>query len=174
MTSVTLRLRRISADSAFPVLMALSAVHCLNDALQSVISAMYPMLKDDLSLNFAQIGLITLVYQIASSVFQPLIGYAFDRRPFVRSLPAGMCSTAAGIVLFAFAQSMGAVLVAVAMVGIGSATLHPEASRITSLASHGRRGMAQSIFQVGGNFGTAVGPLLVAVLMSHFYILLVV
>lgn len=168
MTSVTLRLRRISADSAFPVLMALSAVHCLNDALQSVISAMYPMLKDDLSLNFAQIGLITLVYQIASSVFQPLIGYAFDRRPFVRSLPAGMCSTAAGIVLFAFAQSMGAVLVAVAMVGIGSATLHPEASRITSLASHGRRGMAQSIFQVGGNFGTAVGPLLVAVLVAPY------
>ena len=162
------RLRRLAAEPSFPVLMALSAVHCLNDTLQSVVTAVYPMLKEDLSLSFAQIGLITLVYQIASSVFQPVIGYAFDRRPFVRSLPAGMCCTAAGIVLFALAQSLPMVLVAVAMVGVGSATLHPEASRITSLASHGRRGMAQSIFQVGGNFGSSVGPLLVAVLVAPY------
>lgn len=166
MANLTIRLKRIAAEQTFPVLLALSAVHCLNDALQSVITAMYPMLKDDLHLNFAQIGLITLVYQIASSVFQPVIGYVFDRRPFVRSLPAGLCSTACGIVLFAFAGSLTAVLVSVAMVGIGSATLHPEASRITSLASHGRRGLAQSIFQVGGNFGTSIGPLLVAALVA--------
>ena len=168
MASIVTKIRRVAAEPTFPVLLALSGVHCLNDALQSVITAVYPMLKDDLSLNFAQIGLITLVYQIASSVFQPVIGYVFDRRPFVRSLPAGMCCTATGIVLFAFAGSLGAVLVAVAMVGMGSATLHPEASRITSLASHGRRGMAQSIFQVGGNLGTSVGPLLVAMLVAPY------
>ncbi|MDE6136376.1 MAG: MFS transporter [Muribaculaceae bacterium] len=168
MASIVTKIRKVAAEPTFPVLLALSGVHCLNDALQSVITAVYPMLKDDLSLNFAQIGLITLVYQIASSVFQPVIGYVFDRRPFVRSLPAGMCCTATGIVLFAFAGSLVSVLVAVALVGIGSATLHPEASRITSLASHGRRGMAQSIFQVGGNLGTSVGPLLVAVAVAPY------
>ncbi len=168
MPNIVAGLKRVVAEPTFPILIALCGVHCLNDLLQAVITAMYPMLKDDLSLNFAQIGLITLVYQIASSVFQPLIGYAFDRRPFVRSLPAGMCCTAAGIVLFAFSSNITMVLCAVAMVGVGSATLHPEASRITSLASHGRRGMAQSIFQVGGNFGTSVGPLLVAVLVAPY------
>ncbi|MDE7125972.1 MAG: MFS transporter, partial [Muribaculaceae bacterium] len=162
------KLGNLVREPAFPVLMALCGIHCLNDLLQAVITAVYPMLKDDLSLSFAQIGIITLVYQIASSIFQPVIGYAFDRRPFVRSLPAGMCSTAAGIVLFAFSTTMPMVLLSVALVGIGSATLHPEASRITSLASHGRRGMAQSIFQVGGNFGTSVGPLLVAIVVAPY------
>lgn len=146
--------------------MALCAAHCLNDTLQAVIAATYPMLKTDLSLSFAQIGLVTLVFQIASSVFQPVIGLAFDRRPFIRSLQAGMCSTAVGIVMFAFADSMATVLLSVFMVGIGSSVLHPEASRITSLASHGRRGLAQSIFQVGGNFGTSIGPLLVAIIVA--------
>lgn len=146
--------------------MALCAAHCLNDTLQAVIAATYPMLKTDLSLSFAQIGLVTLVFQIASSVFQPVIGLAFDRRPFIRSLQAGMCSTAVGIVMFAFADSMATVLLSVFMVGIGSSVLHPEASRVTSLASHGRRGLAQSIFQVGGNFGTSIGPLMVAIIVA--------
>ena len=100
------RLRRLAAEPSFPVLMALSAVHCLNDTLQSVVTAVYPMLKEDLSLSFAQIGLITLVYQIASSVFQPVIGYAFDRRPFVRSLPAGMCCTPARLAQFELEQAL--------------------------------------------------------------------
>lgn len=146
--------------------MALCAVHCFNDLLQSVVTAVYPMLKEDLSLSFGEIGLITLVYQIAASVFQPVVGLAFDRRPYVGSLPMGMVSTTLGIILFAYAMSLPAVLAAVFLVGVGSSTLHPEASRITSLASHGRRGLAQSIFQVGGNFGTSIGPLLVAVIVA--------
>ncbi|MGN0220104.1 MAG: MFS transporter [Muribaculaceae bacterium] len=150
----------------FHVLLALSAAHCLNDLLQSVITAVYPMLKADLGLNFAQIGLVTLVYQLAASIFQPVVGYAFDRRPFVWSLPAGMCSTSIGIVLFAFSSTLPGILLAVFMVGVGSATLHPEASRITSLAGHERRGFAQSVFQVGGNFGGSVGPLLVALIVA--------
>ena len=150
----------------FHVLLALSAAHCLNDLLQSVITAVYPMLKADLGLNFAQIGLVTLVYQLAASIFQPVVGYAFDRRPFVRSLPAGMCSTSIGIVLFAFSSTLPGILLAVFMVGVGSATLHPEASRITSLAGHERRGFAQSVIQVGGNFGGSVGPLLVALIVA--------
>lgn len=151
---------------AFPVLLALSAAHCLNDLLQSVINAMYPMIKADLNLTFGQIGLITLVYQLAASIFQPVVGLAFDRRPFVYSLPLGMCCTTAGIVLFSYCTSMAGILLAVFMVGIGSATLHPEASRITSIAGRERRGFAQSVFQVGGNFGGSVGPLLVALIVA--------
>lgn len=143
------RLRRLASDTAFGVLMALCAAHCLNDLLQSVITAMYPMLKESLHLNFAQIGTVTLVYQLAASVFQPVIGFAFDRRPFIYSLPAGMASTTAGIILFALTGSFAGILVAVFLIGVGSATLHPEASRITSLAGHNRRGFAQSVFQVG-------------------------
>lgn len=150
----------------FHVLLALSAAHCLNDLLQSVITAVYPMLKADLGINFAEIGLITLVYQLAASIFQPVVGYAFDRRPFAFSLPMGMCSTAVGILLFAFCTTLSGILVAVFMVGLGSATLHPEASRITSLAGRQRRGFAQSVFQVGGNFGGSVGPLLVALIVA--------
>lgn len=168
MSNLSLKLKNIASDSNFPILMALCCVHCFNDLLQAVISAVYPMLKDDLSLNFAQIGLITLVYQIAASVFQPAVGLAFDKRPFVGSLPMGMCSTTLGIILFAWSSSLAMVLVSVFLVGVGSSTLHPEASRITSLASHGRRGLAQSIFQVGGNLGTSTGPLLVALLVAPY------
>lgn len=166
MENIISKVKVISRESTFPVLMSLCAVHCFNDLLQSVVSAVYPMLKDDLSLSFAQIGLITLVYQIAASVFQPVVGYIFDRRPYVGSLPMGMVFTTIGIVLFAYSANITMVLVAVFMVGVGSSTLHPEASRITSLASHGRRGLAQSIFQVGGNLGTSMGPLLVALVVA--------
>lgn len=160
------KIRHLAELPAFHVLLALCAAHCLNDLLQSVITAVYPMLKTDLGLNFAQIGLITLVYQLAASIFQPVVGYVFDRRPFVWSLPAGMCSTAVGITIFAFASSLSAILLAVFMIGLGSATLHPEASRITSLAGRARRGFAQSVFQVGGNFGGSIGPLLVAFIVA--------
>ena len=164
--NVATKLKRMASMPAFPVLLALSASHCLNDLLQSVITAVYPMLKSDLGINFAQIGLITLIYQLAASIFQPVVGYAFDKRPFVYSLPAGMCCTTVGIILLAWSSSLAGVLVAVFMVGIGSATLHPEASRITSLAGHERRGFAQSVFQVGGNFGGSIGPLLVALIVA--------
>lgn len=160
------KVRNLIAMPAFGVLLALSAAHCLNDLLQSVITAVYPMLKTDLGISFGQIGLITLVYQLAASIFQPVVGYAFDRKPFVFSLPAGMVSTSIGIVLFAYSTSMAGILVAVFMVGVGSATLHPEASRITSLAGRQRRGFAQSVFQVGGNFGGSIGPLLVALIVA--------
>lgn len=160
------KLRRLTEMPTFHVLLALSAAHCLNDLLQSVITAVYPLLKVDLGINFAEIGLITLVYQLAASIFQPVVGYAFDRRPFVWSLPAGMCSTSVGILLLAFSTTLTGVLIAVFMVGLGSATLHPEASRITSLAGRQRRGFAQSVFQVGGNFGGSIGPLLVALIVA--------
>lgn len=165
-TTISQRLLRMLKMPTLPVLLALSAAHCLNDLLQSVITAMYPMLKDDLSLNFAQIGLITLVYQMAASIFQPVVGYMFDRHPFVFSLPLGMVSTTIGIVLFACSPTLSGIFIAVFMVGIGSATLHPEASRITSLAGHERRGFAQSVFQVGGNLGGSIGPLLVALIVA--------
>lgn len=163
---LTKKIRRLTSMPTFHVLLALSAAHCLNDLLQSVITAVYPMLKSDLDINFTQIGLITLVYQLAASIFQPVVGYVFDKRPFVWSLPAGMISTSIGIVLLAFSSSLTGVLIAVFMIGLGSATLHPEASRITSLAGHERRGFAQSVFQVGGNFGGSIGPLLVALIVA--------
>ena len=151
---------------AFPILLALSASHSLNDLLQSVITAVYPMLKVELNLDFTQIGLITLVYQISSSIFQPVVGFAFDKRPFVYSLPLGMVSTTIGIAMFSYCNTMMGILAAVFLVGVGSATLHPEASRITSLAGRERRGFAQSILQVGGNFGGSIGPLLVALIVA--------
>lgn len=151
---------------ALIVLVALSSAHCLNDLLQSVVTAIYPMLKDDLGLDFAQIGVVTLVYQLSASIFQPVVGYALDRRPWAWSLPAGMLSTTAGIVLVAYCETMAMLLAAVFLIGVGSSILHPEASRITSLAGRAHRGVAQSVFQVGGNLGGSLGPLLVALLVA--------
>ena len=153
---------------AFPILIALSASHCLNDLLQSVITAVYPLFKQDLSLSFAQIGLITLVYQMSASVFQPIMGLIFDKRPIAWSLPLGMCFTLAGILNLSFATNLYWLLASVFVVGIGSSVLHPEASRITFLASGGKRGLAQSLFQVGGNLGGSLGPLLVALLVAPY------
>ncbi|WP_106831776.1 MFS transporter [Parabacteroides pacaensis] len=153
---------------AYPILIALSISHCLNDLLQSVITAVYPLFKEDLALNFAQIGLITLVYQMSASVFQPLTGLFFDKRPFAWSLPIGMSFTLVGLLNLSFASNLHWVLFSVFLIGIGSSVLHPEASRITSLASGGRRGLAQSLFQVGGNLGGSLGPLLVALLVAPY------
>ena len=157
---------RILSITNIHVLLALCAAHCLNDMLQSVVTAVYPMLKTELNLDFAQIGLITLVYQIAASIFQPVVGYVFDKKPFTMSLPMGMCCTGTGIALFSYCNTMAGILLAVFMIGLGSATLHPEASRITSLAGRAHRGFAQSVFQVGGNFGGSIGPLLVALIVA--------
>ena len=164
--SVRHRFKSLTSMAAFPVLLALSASHMLNDLLQSVITAVYPMLKADLNLDFAQIGIITLVYQISASIFQPVVGYVFDKRPFVYSLPMGMASTSVGIALFSYSNTLQGILLAVFLIGLGSATLHPEASRNTSRAGRARRGIAQSVFQVGGNFGGSVGPLLVALIVA--------
>ena len=152
----------------FRILVALSICHCLNDTLQSVISAVYPLFKEDLGLSFAQIGLITLVYQSAASVCQPLTGLFFDKWPSAWSLPTGMSFTLVGLLSLAFANTLPLVLCSVALVGIGSSVFHPEASRLTSLASGGKRGLAQSLFQVGGNVGGSLGPLLAAVFVAPY------
>ena len=153
----------------FRILVALSICHCLNDTLQSVISAVYPLFKEDLGLSFAQIGLITLVYQSAASVCQPLTGLFFDKWPSAWSLPTGMSFTLVGLLSLAFANTLPLVLCSVALVGIGSSVFHPEASRLTSLASGGKRGLAQSLFQVGGNLGGSLGPLLAAVFVAPYW-----
>ena len=152
----------------FRILVALSICHCLNDTLQSVISAVYPLFKEDLGLSFAQIGLITLVYQSAASVCQPLTGLFFDKWPSAWSLPTGMSFTLVGLLSLAFAHTLPLVLCSVALGGIGSSVFHPEASRLTSLASGGKRGLAQSLFQVGGNLGGSLGPLLAAVFVAPY------
>jgi len=155
-------------DTTFGILVSLSIIHCMNDALQSIISASYPLIKDDLLLSFGQIGLITLVYQSSASVFQPFVGLYFDKRPSPWSLPIGMSFTLVGLLSLAYVTTFYWVLCSVFLVGIGSSTLHPEASRLTSLASGGKRGLAQSLFQVGGNLGGALGPLMIAFLVAPY------
>lgn len=147
------------------VLVALSVSHLLNDTLQALIPALYPLLKDSLQLTFAQIGMITFVFQVTASVLQPLVGNYTDRRPRPYSLVGGMGLTLVGLVLLSRAGNFSAVLVASALFGIGSSIFHPEASRLARMASGGRHGFAQSLFQVGGNLGSSLGPLLVAVIV---------
>jgi len=146
--------------TAFVILSLLGASHMFNDMLQSIIPAVYPLLKNSLFLNFTQIGLITLVFQLSSSLFQPIVGLVTDKRPQPYSLPIGMAITMTGILSLAFASSFTHVLFAVFFTGLGSSIFHPEASRLAYMASGGKHGLAQSIFQVGGNFGSSIGPLL--------------
>lgn len=151
----------------FGILVALAAAHGLNDAMQSIISAIYPLLKSNLNLTYGEIGLIALTYQISSSIMQPLFGYVFDKKPAGWFLPVGLCCTMCGLILIAFSGGLYSVMGAVFVSGIGSSIMHPEASRITSLASGGKRGLAQSIFQVGGSTGFALGPLLAALFVRE-------
>ncbi|MDM0031898.1 MFS transporter [Variovorax sp. J22P271] len=153
---------------AFGILGAISASHLINDMMQSLILAMYPVLKGDFQLSFGQIGLITLTYQLTASLFQPLVGLYTDRRPMPYSLPVGMGFTLAGLVLLAFAPSFAVLLLAAALVGTGSSIFHPESSRVARMASGGRHGLAQSLFQVGGNTGSALGPLVAAAVIVPF------
>lgn len=145
-----------------PVLWALTACHLINDLLQSLLPALYPMLKGTFALDFWQVGMITLTNQVTSSLLQPFVGWYTDHRPHPYSLPIGMGFTLIGLVLLATASGYPSLLVAAAMVGIGSSFFHPESSRIARLASGGRHGFAQSLFQTGGNFGTSLGPLMAA------------
>jgi FSR family fosmidomycin resistance protein-like MFS transporter len=151
-----------SKNTAFVVLLALSVSHLLNDTLQSLIAAVYPILKESYSLSFTQIGLITLAFQCTASLLQPLVGLYTDRRPLPFSLVIGMGVTLVGLVLLSVADNFMAILISASLVGVGSAIFHPEASRMARLASGGRHGFAQSLFQVGGNGGSAIGPLLAA------------
>lgn len=154
--------------TSIKILLALSLAHLLNDMLQSVVSASYPVIKDNLSLTFGQIGIIAFVYQICASVFQPAFGVLFDKKPNPWYLSIGTSSTLVGLVILAFAHSVYMVMVAVAFVGLGSSVIHPEASRLTHYASGGKHGLAQSIFQVGGNFGGSIGPLLAALIIAPY------
>ena len=148
--------------TVFSILAAISMSHLLNDMIQSLIPAIYPILKDSYHLDFTKIGLITLTYQLTASLLQPLIGHYTDKKPMPYSLPFGMGFTLIGLALMSVAASFPSILGAAAMVGIGSAIFHPESSRVARLASGGQHGMAQSVFQVGGNMGSSLGPLLAA------------
>lgn len=149
-------------DSAFAVIFSLSFCHMLNDMMQSMVPAIYPILKESYALDYAQIGLITLAFQCTASMLQPIVGFTTDRRPMPYSLAVGMGFTLCGLVMMSYASSYPSILAAAALIGVGSAVFHPEASRVARLASGGRHGLAQSLFQVGGNAGSAIGPLLAA------------
>ncbi len=154
--------------TVFSILLAISFSHLLNDTMQSLIPSTYPLLKRSLHLDFSQLGLITFCFQLTASLLQPFVGLYTDKKPQPYSLAAGMCFTLVGLVLLSRAASFPIVLIAVALVGVGSSIFHPEASRLAYLASGGRRGMAQSIFQLGGNAGSSLGPLLAAQIVAPY------
>ncbi len=164
MSQNTIAAGRIGAveSTTFAILLSLSFCHMLNDTMQSLVPAIYPVLKTSYGLDFGQIGLITLAFQLTSSLLQPLVGFAADRRPMPYSLPVGMGFTLFGLFLLSRATGFGTIMIAAALVGVGSSVFHPESSRVARRASGGRHGLAQSLFQVGGNTGSALGPLLAA------------
>ena len=157
-----------AGDTRYKVLGAISLSHFLNDLLQSLIIAIYPLLKGNYDLNFTQIGLLTLTYQITASLLQPVVGWYTDRHPKPFSLVVGMGSTLTGLLLLSHAPTFPLLLLGAAVVGVGSSIFHPESSRVARMASGGRHGLAQSIFQVGGNGGTAMGPLLAAAIVLPY------
>lgn len=164
MSQSTITAGRVPAveSTTFAILVSLSFCHMLNDTMQSLVPAIYPVLKTSYGLDFGQIGLITLAFQLTSSLLQPLVGFAADKRPMPYSLPIGMGFTLVGLFLLSRAGSFHMIMFAAAMVGVGSSVFHPESSRVARMASGGRHGLAQSLFQVGGNTGSAIGPLLAA------------
>lgn len=158
----------IAQKTIYTILFTISFAHLLNDMMQSVIPAVYPIIKEKFNFSFTQIGIITLTFQFASSVLQPFIGFYTDKRPKPFSLSIGMSFTLTGLIVLSIASNFYAFLLAVTLVGIGSSVFHPESSKVAQLASGGRKGLAQSIFQVGGNFGSAMGPLLAALIVIPF------
>jgi FSR family fosmidomycin resistance protein-like MFS transporter len=159
---------KVVQDTTFSVLFAIAFCHLLNDMMQAMLPAIYPTLKAEFHLNFTQIGLITLAFQLTASVLQPVVGWVGDIRPMPWSLGNAMISTLVGIVLVSVAPSYGVVLVAAMLIGLGSAVFHPESSRVARMASGGRFGLAQSLFQVGGNTGSALGPLSAAWVVAGY------
>ena len=165
MKSALLREREMTEGTVYSMLIICSISHFLNDMIQSVIPSIYPIIKDKFEFSFAQIGVITLIFQLTSSILQPLTGLYADKRPRPYALSIGMCFTLVGLLLLAAANNFSLILLAVGVVGIGSSVFHPTASRVAQMASGGKKSLAQSIFQVGGNAGSAVGPLLAALII---------
>ncbi|MCX5576966.1 MFS transporter [Kaistia terrae] len=157
--------RGIAERTSLGILVAISISHMLNDLMQSVIPAIYPILKAEFTLSFGQIGLIQLAFQLTASILQPVVGIYTDKNPQPFSLAVGMGVTLCGLLMVSIASSYPMLLLAVALIGMGSSIFHPEASRVARMASGGRHGFAQSLFQVGGNFGSAIGPLLAALIV---------
>lgn len=157
-----------SSPLVMRIIGAVALAHLINDLIQAVLPSIYPMLKDSYGLTFTQVGLITLTFQLTASLLQPWVGYHTDRHPKPWLLPAGTVCTLIGIVMMSMVGSFALILLAAALIGIGSSTFHPEASRVARLASGGRYGLAQSTFQVGGNAGSAFGPLLAAAIIIPY------
>lgn len=164
----TLTAAKVAEGTIYPVLLFISFSHLLNDAIQSLIPSIYPLLKRSFNLSFTQVGLITLTFQLAASLFQPFVGFYTDRNPKPYSLAFGISLTLAGLIFLSFAESFSTTLLSVGLIGLGSSVFHPEASKVAYMASGGRRGLAQSIFQVGGNTGSAIGPLLAALIIVPY------
>jgi FSR family fosmidomycin resistance protein-like MFS transporter len=164
-TIASLRNNLPTNQTVYPILFAISFSHLLNDLIQSIIPAVYPMLKDSFSLSFSQVGLITMTTQLSASVLQPFVGLYTDKRPNPRYLALAMLMTLIGLICISLAPSFPILLLSVSLIGVGSAIFHPEASRVAHLASGGKKGLAQSVFQVGGNAGTSIGPLLAAIII---------
>ena len=160
--------KQTGRQTVLPILFTISGAHLLNDTMQSVVPAIYPLIKENYALSFTQIGLITFAFQLTASLLQPLVGAYTDKHPRPYSLAIGMVFSLSGLVLLSQAPSYAFVLLAVGLVGMGSAVFHPESSRVAYLASGGQRGLAQSIFQIGGNAGAALGPLLAALLIMPY------
>lgn len=160
--------KEMAGKTVFPILYAISFSHLLNDTIQSLIPAIYPVIKESFKLSFAEIGLITLTFQLAASLFQPVVGLYTDKKPQPFSLAIGMGFTLIGLLLISQVNTFHALLCSVGLIGLGSSVFHPEASRVANMASGGRRGLAQSIFQVGGNAGSSFGPLLAAAIIVPF------
>ena len=174
LVKVSVKDKDLAQKTVYSILFSISFAHLLNDLIQAIIPSIYPLLKESYNLTFSQIGLITFAFQFSASIFQPLVGYYTDKNPKPFSQIYGMLFSMAGIVSISFADNFYWIIASVILIGTGSSIFHPESARISNLASGGKRGLAQSIFQVGGNFGTALGPLLVALIVipnSQQYIL---
>lgn len=154
--------------TAYPILFTISFAHLLNDMMQSVIPSLYPLIKENFNLSFTQIGIITFTFQLTASLFQPFVGHYTDKKPQPFSLATGMGFTLLGILFLSVASNFAYILIAVSLIGLGSSVFHPESSRVAHLASGGKKGLAQSIFQLGGNAGSAIGPLLAALIIAPF------
>jgi len=165
--SSEISLLKSTGKTIYPILFAISLSHFLNDTVQSVVPSAYPMFKGNFHLNFSQIGLITLTFQLAASILQPFVGFYTDRRPQPYSLAIGMSLSLAGLISISLASNFYLILVSVGLIGMGSSVFHPESSRVAFMASGGKRGLAQSIFQLGGNAGSALGPLLAALILAN-------